>query len=254
MGNKPFNNGKNIAVVIQCQKEKEVLARLSKEAPSLFGLGRYAYILHDKDLNEQGDLKGPHIHIVLCADVGKSSANWIEHFSDGLKVEKSAVSVQMQGSEKKCIRYLLHLDDGAKHQYDRSEVVTNMDATCKKWWDAPSGFVTNPTFEQLEEAYKQGKRALYNLVGMTGYNKAKNTIEDIISAENEAERAYRQVKDLRDVLCEFTANPRYLEKGYIPFQDFQAALFAVDGTLEEMTKEREAMQRLKEKTNENKKH
>lgn len=230
-----FNNGKNIAVVIQCQKEKEVLARLDKQSSSLFGRGRYAYILHDKDKLDKGGIKGPHIHLILCAEIGMSSANWINYLAEGLKIEPSAVSVQMQGSLKKCLRYLLHLDDGAKHQYDRSEVITNMDDVCKKAWEANSGFVTNPTLEQLETAYKDGPRALYELVGMQNFAKAQRVCETILSMESEFKRLYDMVQDLRFVLCEFTANARYLEKGYIPFQDFQAALYAVDGTLEEMT-------------------
>lgn len=242
-----FNNGKNIAVVIQCQKEKGVLARLDKKAPSLFGRGRYAYILHDKDKLDKGGMKGKHIHLVLCAEVGMSSANWIKHFADGLEIDPSAISVQMQGSEKKCLRYLLHLDDGAKHQYDRSEVVTNMDETCKKAWESSSAFVTNPTLEQLEGAYKEGPRALYNLVGMNAFTKAQRVCETIIYADTQMDQLLEMVQSLRDILATFTANPKYLEKGYIPFQDFQAALYAVDGTLEEMTRFKMRTNEMKEK-------
>lgn len=242
-----FNNGKNIAVVIQCQKEKGVLARLDKKAPSLFGRGRYAYILHDKDLLDKGGMKGKHIHLVLCAEIGMSSANWIKHFADGLEIESSAVSVQMQGSEKKCLRYLLHLDDPDKHQYDRSEVITNMPDTCKKAWESSSSFVNNPTLDQLEEAYKGGPRALYNLVGMNAFKKAQAVCETIIHADTEAERLLSMVQSLRETLATFTANPKYLEKGYIPFQDFQAALYAVDGTLEEMTRFKLRTLEIKEK-------
>ena len=237
-----FNNGKNIFVVVQCQKEKEVLARLNDKASSLFGRGRYAYILHDKDVLDNGEIKGKHIHILLCAETGKSSNSWIEHFAKGLGVDPTAISVQMQGSEKKCLRYLLHLDDGTKHQYDRSEVVTNMDDVCKKAWSATTGFVSNPSLDQLEKAYKEGPRALYNLVGMNAFNRARNVCETIIRADTQAQDLAEKcdyyekvVYRLRNFLASYTANPQYLEKGYIPFREFEKTLYECDEALEAMT-------------------
>lgn len=175
-----FNSGKNLFLVIQLQKadDKKVLGVLETRTLDIFGLGRFAYILHDKDVLDNGEIKGKHLHIVYSAPQAKSSANWVKYFSEALNVEKEAVSVEMMGSERKCLRYLLHLDDGAKHQYDRSEVVTNMDDVCKKAWEANSGFVQNPTLEQLEKAMgSEGIKGIYNLVGMSGFNKALKVTE-----------------------------------------------------------------------------
>lgn len=245
-----FNSGKNIAVVIQLQKAKDkqkAFSSLQEKAASLFGLGRYAYILHDKDVLDNGEIKGAHVHLVLCADKAQSSANWVKHFAEGLGLEEDAISVEMQGSEKKCLRYLLHLDDGAKHQYDRSEVKTNMDNVCKKAWDATSGFVSNPTLEQLIEASKQGAKGVYNLVGLASVEKALRVL-DRFNAEEESERYYfSQVNDLFERLSEFTANREYLRTGSIPLKDFQKALDDTSDTLKRMIRRKRVTASLIEK-------
>lgn len=237
-----FNSGKSIFVVLQLQKvdTKKALSALQEKAQELFGLGRYAYILHDKDVLETGEMKGAHVHLALTAEKAKSSRNWIKHFASILDLEEDAVSVEMQGSEKKCLRYLLHLDDANKHRYDRSQVVTNMEDVCKKAWDANSGFVSNPTLEQLEEAYKQGAKGVYNLVGLASVEKALRVI-DRFKVEDERVTYYlNQVNDLYMRLCEFTANRDYIRTGMIPLKDFQKVLDSVSYTLRNMQKRQQA--------------
>lgn len=237
-----FNSGKNIFVVLQLQKDGDVERAkegLNSKALEIFGRGRYAYILHDKDVLDNGEIKGSHIHIVFCSDKAKSSNSWIEHFSSLLNLSPEAVSVEMQGSEKKCIRYLLHLDDGAKHQYDRSEVVTNMDDVCKKAWEASSGFVSSPTLEQLLEASKGGAKALYNLVGLAGFEKAERVISKIKGEEDLISAYEAEIYDLWQRLSEFTAKPEYLKTGNVPLKDFQDVLEDTNDTLRKMIKIRQ---------------
>lgn len=231
-----FNSGKNIAVVIQLRKanEKEVLSRLEENASLLFGRGRYAYILHDKDVLENKQAKGNHIHLVLMAEKAKSSNNWVAHFSDGLKVSVDAVSVQMMGSERQMLRYLRHLDDADKHQYDASEVITNMPDRCKTAWEASNGFVANPTLEQLETASKEGARGLYNLVGMNGFQKALKVLEAIGKEDAKTDAMEEEVNQLYLALCEVTANPEYIKAKAIPLKDFMGILKSVSVTLDNM--------------------
>lgn len=221
-----FNSGKNIFVVIQLKKAKKesVLPLLEKDASSIFGRGRYAYILHDQDKESDGTTKTEHLHIFLTADVAKSSQNWVKHFSDLLKVEPDAVSVEMQQSQKKCLRYLLHLDDGNKHQYDRSQVVTNCDDLCKKAWEASTGFVLNPTLEQLKEASSLGYQGIYNLVGMANFDRACRVLEKIGKENDLVEGTLEEMRDLLNALYQMTAEPAFLVKGYIPLKDFQKRL------------------------------
>jgi len=231
-----FNSGKSIFVVVQCQKadEKEVSTLLDEKASLVFGRGRYAYILHDKDVLDNGDIKGKHFHIVLTAESAKSSQNWVKHFADVLKVEESAVSVEMQGSEKKCLRYLLHLDDANKHQYDRSEVITNMSDACKKAWEASTGFVQNPTLEQLTEAYKNGAKGLYNLVGMTQFSKAMKVIQELKAENDYMTSMAHEVDDVYALLLDLATSTEAIGSNIISLKDYKNVLRAVSKHLDVM--------------------
>lgn len=70
----------------------------------------YSAILHDKDNEEQ-----PHYHICIMFD----NARTFE------QIQKKFVGAHIEVMESKysCFRYLLHLDDTNKHQYDIKEVI-----------------------------------------------------------------------------------------------------------------------------------
>lgn len=70
----------------------------------------FAYILHDKDNQEQ-----PHYHCVLKYEDAKTFGMIQKHFA-GAHIEPAE-------SMYKCCRYLIHLDDSDKFQYSSSEVV-----------------------------------------------------------------------------------------------------------------------------------
>lgn len=75
--------------------------------------------LHDKDVDENGELKKPHYHIVFTKDgpITQGQANKIIAPFHGTK---SAEYVQ---SRKGYVRYLAHLDDLDKAQYDPREII-----------------------------------------------------------------------------------------------------------------------------------
>lgn len=221
-----FNNGKNLNVVIQLQKtnKKEALELLDSEASLHFGNGRYAYILHDKDINEDGELKPSHVHLVFISPIGKSSDNWIEFFKKWLNVDSDAISIEMVKNEKACLRYLIHLDNPTKHQYSSDEVKTNMKDALRRAFDSANGYVSNPTLEQLKIASMEGKEGIYKLVGLQGFEKACRIL-DQIQEENTRETYLRkQIDQLLIALCDVTSNEKYLRYGYIPLKDYQDIL------------------------------
>lgn len=99
----------------------------------------YAYIIHDKDTYDEdgetsdgrkykkGDLKAPHIHLMLKFKTPQSLhciANWFEVKENNVnKIKSKWVSA---------IRYLTHANHPEKHQYDDSEVVCNFDYSSEK--------------------------------------------------------------------------------------------------------------------------
>lgn len=74
--------------------------------------------LHDRDLNPDGDLKKPHIHVCLFFD-GPKSYNQILEITNKV----NGTIPQKIASAKGMIRYLVHLDNPEKAQYSFSDIL-----------------------------------------------------------------------------------------------------------------------------------
>lgn len=74
--------------------------------------------LHEMDTDPQGEIKKAHWHILLLYD-GKKSYEQIKQLTDSL----NAPAPQKVSSAKGLVRYMLHLDNPEKFQYDRSLIV-----------------------------------------------------------------------------------------------------------------------------------
>lgn len=113
--------------IMQYVKHKETGEELLNEetiknALSKAKLERWAYILHDKDTNEDGTLKEPHWHIVLEFEnrvLLKSVAKWFG-------IEENFVEVPTgRNAFMSCAKYLVHWKTEEKYQYEWEEVKDN---------------------------------------------------------------------------------------------------------------------------------
>lgn len=84
----------------------------------------YFFILHDKDINEDGTIKKPHFHIALDYSDGKErlTSRVKSIFCEGLTEYALVEYVQ---NPKAFIRYLTHKDHKEKYQYVDNDVHTN---------------------------------------------------------------------------------------------------------------------------------
>ena len=73
--------------------------------------------LHDKDVNPDGETKKAHWHVVLIFD-NKKSYDQIKSISDKLNAPVPQPVQSLRGM----VRYLVHLDNPEKHQYDRADI------------------------------------------------------------------------------------------------------------------------------------
>ena len=73
--------------------------------------------LHDKDTNPTGESKKPHYHVLLMFD-GKKSAAQV----DDIRKDFGGVGVEAVNSIRGYARYLCHLDNPEKAQYNIEEV------------------------------------------------------------------------------------------------------------------------------------
>ena len=81
----------------------------------------YAYILHDKDVDEFGEIKKAHYHLILRWNDTKS----INALSKELSIPVNRITKIK--SFKSSIRYLTHIDYKEKYQYEYNDIITNMD-------------------------------------------------------------------------------------------------------------------------------
>jgi len=81
----------------------------------------YAYIMHDKDVDEFGEIKKAHYHLILRWNDTKS----INALSKELGIPVNRITKIK--SFKSSIRYLTHIDYKEKYQYKYNDIVTNMD-------------------------------------------------------------------------------------------------------------------------------
>lgn len=74
--------------------------------------------LHDKDVNANGEIKKPHYHIVFIFSSVKSFSQVSE-----IAEELNAARPMKQDSKRGIVRYLCHLDNPSKAQYDEADIM-----------------------------------------------------------------------------------------------------------------------------------
>lgn len=95
-----------------------------------------AFILHDKDTNENGDLKKPHYHVVVKFKEAKTCSSVAKIFhlynSEG-KLAENRVDICTKGKKdfKGALRYLTHANTPDKFQYPISDVQGSLKDTVK---------------------------------------------------------------------------------------------------------------------------
>jgi len=83
---------------------------------------RWAYIIHDKDTLESGEMKTPHTHIFMEFPQPKALSSIAKHF----RVAENFIE-PLKASQTGALRYMTHMDDPKKHQYKADEVKANFD-------------------------------------------------------------------------------------------------------------------------------
>ncbi len=117
--------------------------------------------LHDKDYNSTGELKKPHHHIVIMFDGVKTKDQAKEVFSI-----IGGVGVEPIKSLRSYARYLTHLDNPEKAQYDISDVIcyagANYDTVIKSIDDKYSAIGEMIDFCEQEDIISYADLIIYS--------------------------------------------------------------------------------------------
>lgn len=98
------------------------LATIKKVLGEQSCIDKYLYILHDKDLKENGTLKNPHYHVYLHF----TDSRQFEFIAKWFDVPVSFVS-KIHGRFSDAVSYAIHHNAPDKYQYDISECVANFE-------------------------------------------------------------------------------------------------------------------------------
>lgn len=88
---------------------------------------RFAFILHDRDTLDSGEVKTPHFHIYIESGSTARLGTYLNRMAKELKVNPLAISIQKVSEPESVIQYLIHKNAPDKFQYPRDEIRTNLD-------------------------------------------------------------------------------------------------------------------------------
>ena len=137
-------------------------------------------IMHDKDTNEDGELKTPHIHCVLALENRRSKENILNDISTSLKIPLNCVSADDCKFIQGAVRYLIHYDNSDKYQYSLEDIKTNDDKY-------------NRYFLDFDE-YIQECDSTKDVVKLFGAEKANKFLKLILQLQEERNGTPSQLK------------------------------------------------------------
>lgn len=133
-----------------------------------FEKAQYSYILHDKDAADQ-----PHYHLCILFENGRTFETMQKHFP--------GAHIEIMESKYKSFRYLLHLDDVDKYQYDIVDVVERGNNV--SYYSTHDEYIKLDTESVLENISNGTIRTLVDAVKLFGVkqtNVYKNLIKELI--------------------------------------------------------------------------
>lgn len=140
----------------------------------------YFFILHDKDLNNQNELKTAHYHLcIIFKDCSKlSPKGFISLFKEYIDIlmPDNLIEVKRIYNERASIRYLIHLDNQDKFKYWVADIFTNNNQLLNIYINADT------MLDYLIYCIKASNGNyidLIRLIGIEFYNKYRYIINDI---------------------------------------------------------------------------
>lgn len=202
-----FYNAQNVFIEIHCEgKIKEVGAVLANPSKWPFSTTFFSYILHDKDLDEEGNLKVPHYHLLAFTDLRQGKRKWLDTLQSMFPfLPREALTISPVQSERQCNRYLTHVDYPEKYQYSQDGITTSNIKRLARAFEPVKD--DNPSWETI--CSWTGESDIYEAVGLKNYHKAKEVWKDTYYAkerENEIDRLKGQLEALYVELHQYQRN------------------------------------------------
>lgn len=138
-----------------------------------------ACIMHDKDEDELGNLKTNHYHLVVQLNSQCRLRTFLNFIIDKFHCNENQVSIEKCSSIEMQTRYLIHLDDFDKFQYDVNDIVSNNDEFVKKCMSYIKSISCVDDLIAICQEYKNNLLKLMSVIGYENYKKYRVVIADI---------------------------------------------------------------------------
>jgi len=146
----------------------------------------YAFIMHDKDLDENGEQKFLHIHMALV--MSKRNKDYpklctiLNELSKECEIDGQSIQIDEMTSENGSIQYLIHKRDPQKAQYEESDVVTSY--TGEELHTIMESDIDTMCVSYLINVVDEcrcDRIAIMQKIGLRYYKEYRNVILDIIN-------------------------------------------------------------------------
>lgn len=146
----------------------------------------YAFIGHDKDINEDGTPKFRHIHAVIILKDGLNPrlSTSLRRLSEILNIDGDSIDIDGIINLNQCCRYLIHKGYPTKHQYELSEVVSNLSNSDLQDFYSDEIFMTANYIINLVKICNYSTVLILTEIGLKNYLKYRNVIIDLIKELN----------------------------------------------------------------------
>lgn len=156
---------------------------------------KFALVVHDKDINEDGDKIEPHVHLMMSFKNARHISSIAKKLSD-----KPNNIQKWEGNSAVGYCYLIHLNDEDKFQYNPDTVIANFDYKTlifKHSKKIESNKIDTPDIKFMLDCLYEGKITV---------NEICNSLKGSVYA-----KCYRQIKEVHSKFLERNAR-NYREK------------------------------------------
>lgn len=169
----------NDSDVVKLKSAKNIVNKLEE---NLWTINFIACIKHDKDVNEETkQLKTIHYHLVIDFNGNYRVGTIMNWLTEIFNLNENQISIQKCTSLEMQARYLCHIDDFDKEQYDPQEIASNDLSKVRKWYE-------KVFIKDLEDCVKTVKDRHYDLetimTTIANYDKWRKYINDLIINHN----------------------------------------------------------------------
>lgn len=130
---------------------------------------KYYSIIHDKDTLDNGELKTPHIHLLVELVSRQRKSTILNKMSKCVNIPLECISVDECRNISKAAQYLLHLNNQNKYQYNKEDISTNDEERLKYLLmsDEKTDLTTDELFDIVDNA--RNVRELIKKIGIKCY-------------------------------------------------------------------------------------